>query len=95
MVARKNRRKDLQSILGLHLEACQRREELIAEARELRAAGKNREARVVMKTIQFVREHVAALENDYGAEPCNYSAERPKHRSHAPKPRDHDVKPRH
>jgi hypothetical protein len=67
MAARKNRRKDLQSILSLYLEACQHREELIVEARELRAAGKNREARVVMKTVQFVREHVAALENDYGA----------------------------
>jgi hypothetical protein len=69
MVAKKTRRKNPQSILSLHLEACRHRDGLIAEARELRAAGKAREARVVMKTIEFVRDHVAALESDFGAKP--------------------------
>jgi hypothetical protein len=62
MAAKKNKRKDLQQILSLHLEACQQRDGLLAQARELRAAGKHREARVLLKTAEFMQAHVAALE---------------------------------
>jgi hypothetical protein len=65
MAAKKNRRKVQQAVVSLHLEACQSRDGLLEEARELRAAGKMREARIVMKTIKFVRAHVAALETEY------------------------------
>jgi hypothetical protein len=65
MVAKKSRRSDRQAILSLHLEACQHRALLLAEARELQAAGRIREARVVAKTLKYLRAHVTALETEY------------------------------
>jgi hypothetical protein len=64
MVAKKNRRQDLQQVLSLHLEACKERDDLLAQARQLKAAGKIKEARVLLKTAEFVEAHVAALEDE-------------------------------
>jgi hypothetical protein len=64
MVAKKKRRQDLQVVLSLHLEACQQRDGLLAQARDLKAAGKLKEARVLLKTAEFVEAHVAALADE-------------------------------
>jgi len=65
MVAKKQPRADLQAILSLHLEARRHREGLLAEARALHAAGKLKEARVVLKTAKFVQAHMRALEVEF------------------------------
>jgi hypothetical protein len=64
MVAKNKRRQDLQEILSLHLEACRQRDGLLEQVRELKAVGKIKEARVLLKTAEFVEAHVAALEDE-------------------------------
>jgi hypothetical protein len=49
-------------ILALHSEASQHREELLEEARQLRAAGKLREARRLMRTAREIQFQLQALE---------------------------------
>ena len=51
--------------LGIHLRASHVREDLLEEARALRAAGKIREARGVEKRAAQVDQLLGALEADY------------------------------
>ena len=65
MVAKKKRtQRGKQAIVSLHLEARRRHDELLEEAQNLQAAGKVREARVVLKTAEFMQAHLAALEEE-------------------------------
>jgi hypothetical protein len=59
-------RRTPQSIVSLWLEARNDHDQLLAEAQQLRAAGRHREARVLLKTAQFVEVHLAALDDARG-----------------------------
>jgi hypothetical protein len=58
------RTSDTDEISGTHLRASQHREELLEEARALRAAGRIREARGVEKRAEQVDQLMGALEAD-------------------------------
>jgi hypothetical protein len=59
-----SRTPDVDEISGTHLRASQHREELLEEARALRAAGRIREARGVEKRAAQVDQLLGALEAD-------------------------------
>jgi hypothetical protein len=59
-----SRTSDTDEISGTHLRASQHREELLEEARALRAAGRIREARGVEKRAEQVDQLLGALEAD-------------------------------
>jgi hypothetical protein len=54
--------RDFRRLVNLHVEASQHREELLEEARQLRAAGKIREARRLMRTAEELHSQLQALE---------------------------------
>lgn len=59
-------RDDVPEQPGIHLRASHLREDLLEEARTLRAAGKIRQARGVEKRAAQVEQLLGALEADYG-----------------------------
>ncbi len=64
MAAKKKRGRVPQAVLSLHLEATRERDSLLRKARHLEGAGKRREARVLLKTVEFLQAHLAALEGE-------------------------------
>jgi hypothetical protein len=55
---------DIRQVFAVHLQASQRRDELLEEARALQAAGKIREARRAFKQAETVHQHIEALEQE-------------------------------
>jgi hypothetical protein len=69
-----DREPDIQEISGLQLKASQHRDELLAEARALQAAGKIREARKRLRAAQEIQHRLTALETEVrlrGRDPQN------------------------
>ena len=62
--------------LELHGEATRAREQLAAEAQELRRAGKIRQARVAEKSAAYLEEHMRGLEQHIGPPPSGHAPPR-------------------
>jgi hypothetical protein len=56
----------VRDVSGLHLRASHHRDELLDEARALRAAGKIRESRAVEKRAGLVEQLLGAIESELG-----------------------------
>ena len=53
---------DQQEIVALHMRATARLDELLEEVRELKAAGKRKKAKMVLREAQTIQEWLSALE---------------------------------
>jgi hypothetical protein len=53
---------DQEEILALHRRATKRRDELLEDVRELKAAGKRKKAKVMLREAQTIQEWLGALE---------------------------------
>jgi hypothetical protein len=62
--SRSDREPGIQDISGLHVNASQHRDALLAEARALQAAGKIREARKRLRAAQEIQHRLTALETE-------------------------------
>jgi hypothetical protein len=56
---------EVQGAFDLQVKASQRRDELLAEARELKAAGRVREARRLTREAQTIQRWLTALEGEF------------------------------